>query len=430
MTLCVAATAPEAIPRAYRRMLRIEPGIVLVSDTRFTYPSGWPAQDDGLKVAPVVPWAIAGFSGLGQIAEPALGRLADELADATPIKPSDLAVRAGMYLRESWAKFESAYATRRPSPPLDTAVLIGIRDTRTGKFLLYLLEGTGLQSPTERFVPQQRSGALAIGSGASRFRGCFEAEITFVAQRWVEGVRGKPRAAQEVSLQDCVLPVVATLDAIVEGGSDPAVGGKIEAIILTARTAKRIDKLIRIEPKTGQVTPLNLVRLRPPSVVDSSMRSLAVVEAFVSTELTGIDARADRLRGSLRPGDDGAVLAGLNLEFRGYGADLVRLELERPDGSREQLRFPEPSAVLGMVKDPSDRGFQMLTKQYAKKGDSLAQVKSKPIREFRITGFARNNRPKTMQLPFKVDAATPGTYRILVSLNGVLWVVADFLIAP
>lgn len=332
MTLCVAATSPETFPRAYRRMLCVEPGIVMVSDTRFSYRGDWSAQDDGLKVAPLTPWAIAGFSGLGQVAEPALSRIADELADAgsPTIRPRDLALRGAVYLRGSWSNYERVRGANHGWPVPDTDVLIGIRDARTGRFLLYLLEGRCSQSAGERFVPQPRSGAVAIGSGASRFRGDFEAAITFMAQGWVERARGRSRAAPDVSLLDCVHPIVATLDAMIAGGGDPAVGGKIEAVTLSARAARRIDGLIRIDPNAGQVTRLNLVRLRRPSVVDSSMRPLSVVEAFVSAELTGMDTRAERLRGSLCPNDDGAVLACVNLEFRGYGDDRVRLELERP----------------------------------------------------------------------------------------------------
>jgi hypothetical protein len=169
MTLCIAATAPELFPRAYRRRLRPEAGIVIVADTRFTYEDDLPAQNDVRKVGVLAPWAIAGFSGRGQVAHPALGRLGDELAGVDPstMSPTDLALRAGTHLREFW----STYAGRRRAdwPEPDTDVLIGARDTR-GRFVLYALSGRTSQAPRERFVPRRRNGAVAIGSGARLFR--------------------------------------------------------------------------------------------------------------------------------------------------------------------------------------------------------------------------------------------------------------------
>jgi hypothetical protein len=197
---------------------------------------------------------------------------------------------------------------------------------------------------------------------------------------WAARARGRPGSEPNVSLLECMNPIISTLDGIITSGSDRTVGGGIEALMLSAREVGRVDGIVRIDGNTGSPTRLNLVRLRLPSLVDSSMHRLEV-KASVSGDSKMILADALGI-----PRDAATVSVRVTLNFTGYGAGRMRLELERPNGSRELLR-DGPLEILG-----------------------------------------GSNRAKRLIVPLTVEHATSGRYRVLVLLNGVLRAQAEFLI--
>lgn len=172
MTVAIAAPLPCNDFNPERRPLWFEPGVVMVTDSRFSFtPAKVPPVDVGRKVWSVGSSAIACFAGDVAFCEHALA--------ATHLNATDHGwtgfdvVRAlGELLRYYWLRLPFA---RRSRP---SVVMLGVLGRHRG--LLWVLDSRG------GFRGQRWSGIRVVGSGADIFLPAFRAIIAVSATQWAQ----------------------------------------------------------------------------------------------------------------------------------------------------------------------------------------------------------------------------------------------------
>lgn len=237
MTLCVAAKVPSKRLNPKRRPLRfIEKGLVLVADTRFTYPPGPRVIDDAQKLWWLADWVIAGYAGDVEIAEPALLSVHNAIEHHGWRKSVTIALAVKNYLRYWHRKVSD----RRRATSVD--VLLGIRSGNS-RFRLYWLNSAN------GYRVQERDGIFQRGSGADSFKKAIEVEIDHFTSQWSAPARSgykledqegrvacvprKPSDLVDVRLIDVECLLMGTVDLIVQKAGLADVGGLTQVLALT-----------------------------------------------------------------------------------------------------------------------------------------------------------------------------------------------------
>jgi hypothetical protein len=238
MTLLVAVKVPTRELNPMKRPIRfIEPGIVIVADSRFSHVSGANRIDDAQKLWPLNSFACAGYAGDVAMAEKAL------LSSHVALRHSDrgqdpnyVTMAVATYL-QYWQITISKQ--RRVEP---TTVLVGFHAPGRRPRLFRLQHYDG-------YVPRQPSGRIAVGSGASHFNFVFSQEVEHVTYAWaapartgykIEVEHGIPTLLPRHSSDLINIPTISVANLVVssvdrsfheDGLSD--VGGMTQVITLT-----------------------------------------------------------------------------------------------------------------------------------------------------------------------------------------------------
>lgn len=230
MTVVVALKSAAYLqPRG--RQLEFESGIVMTGDTRLSYLGrrAPPPEDDHVKVDGIGDFAIAGYSGNSLIATTALGVLKEAVIQEENFDPASIVSLAQRLLVEEDSQ-------SRLSKGREVQILLGIRDPKVTKFVLYEM------SSAQGFNPMVRDGMAAIGSHGHYVKNIFE-EIRDVAAQ----LPNDPFEGPLVSLKENIAPFLwFLLDKAIESaaeaeGKDSAIGGSPHCVVLHSSGVEVMD---------------------------------------------------------------------------------------------------------------------------------------------------------------------------------------------
>ena len=226
MTLLVAAKIPTDNLNPKRRPIRFqEKGIVMLADTRITYPGSPRREDDARKIWPVAGRALIGYTGSALTAEPALAGSCKALEEYGWDQPDPIVSAIRNYL---------VHFHRRNPAPRPTTVLVAVRNS-VGRLMMYEL------SAADGFQIQLRDSVIVRGSGESCFMKQLPVEIEQITQQWsapaksrlkIVSEKGRPRAVPRsptekipIRLIDVVTLLTGTADFVVQKAGLHSVGG-------------------------------------------------------------------------------------------------------------------------------------------------------------------------------------------------------------
>lgn len=164
MTLAVAARFPwpglvDTWPEDLRKIMdtvpgfRPQPGIVMVADSRWTFPVRGTYEDGAVKLTRVTPSALAVYAGDTATGPRAIGRLTDELESLARATPAKVARLARQSLQSAWRQYAIQDSALQ--------VLLGLYDGDSGFHLWRYSHDDG-------FLPRESDGIGTIGSDAGR----------------------------------------------------------------------------------------------------------------------------------------------------------------------------------------------------------------------------------------------------------------------
>lgn len=245
MTLLVGVLVPCPDLDPFHADLPFEPGVVIVSDSRFTlFDSPDRPDDKGLKTGPLGTRLLAGFAGNVSIAERALNGFAAVIrSDPAPFEPQ---LQLQGFLRRAFSEAGTGKATDR------TDLLLGVRSGAEA-FQLWKL------SNADNFAPQRRGGIESEGAGRTEFRSRIPAAIERESTSWgkrrntydrfiqhpellPQGV--SPPAPYQVDILTVAIPIASTVDSVIHSQGVPSVGGPLQTWTLSARGVMRVSVYI------------------------------------------------------------------------------------------------------------------------------------------------------------------------------------------
>ena len=222
MTVVVALKS-EAYLQPQGRRLEFEPGIVMAGDTRLSDIRGIRQPEDlHVKVDSIGDFAIAGYAGNRDIAEAMLTNLEESVERAGDSSPDKIVSLA----QDMLIKADSINSHLQLQDRM-VQILLGIRDPKTGKYVLYEM------ATDDRFVPKPRDGMAAIGSHGGHVKRLFE-NVRQVAAK----LPNDPFKGPHVTLKRNLAPFVwllldKALEAAVEVEAKSSfIGGRVHLVIL------------------------------------------------------------------------------------------------------------------------------------------------------------------------------------------------------
>ncbi len=231
MTVVVALKAGDYLqPRG--RHLAFEQGIVMAGDSRISYIGGsLPPEDDHAKVDSINDFAIAGYAGNRSLATSVLSRLEEAVLKQGDFSPDSVALLAQRMLVAA-----DLSASALPLVHRRVQMLLGIRDCKTQKFVLYEMR------TDNGFTPKPRDGMVAIGSHGHYVKSIFE-QVRDVATK----LPGDPFKGPRVTLKDNLAPFVCLLlDKALETASEvegqkSLIGGQTHLVVLHSRGVEAMN---------------------------------------------------------------------------------------------------------------------------------------------------------------------------------------------
>jgi ATP-dependent protease HslVU (ClpYQ) peptidase subunit len=205
----------------------------MAGDTRLSYIRGvnLPPEDDHVKVDGTGDFAIAGYTGNSAIATSVYRRLEEAIIRTGDYSPNSIASLAkNMLVSED---------SRNHSVPLSyrlVQVLLGIRDSKTNRFVLYeMTTDTG-------FEPQPRDGMAAIGSHAKYAKEAFEDIRREAAQNPGDPFK-VPLFTLKEGLASLVWLLVEKAIEVAAGleGRKSLIGGRPHLVVLHANGAEAMN---------------------------------------------------------------------------------------------------------------------------------------------------------------------------------------------
>lgn len=243
MTLILAAKVPSNRLNPKQRPLRFEPGLILVSDTRFTWSSAKPAQDDGRKWWSIGDRSFAAFAGDVELAEKTIIFAREACLEHHRVdeKYSGVAIQTlGRWFKKNMRATGS------------TEIVYGIRN-EAGRFKMFLFKSDN------EFEPEERDGIVAMGSGRKFVEARIDANIDALMYGFYQRGRLKlvPRGDGEHSVEELgpsdtvpisifeildILGIVA--DEAVQQSGISTVGGRVSALTLTDQGLKALKMAV------------------------------------------------------------------------------------------------------------------------------------------------------------------------------------------
>lgn len=274
VTLAVAARFPwpglvDSWPEDLRKVVdtfprfRPRPGMVMVADSRWTFPKRGAYEDGAVKLARVSPNALAVYSGDTEIGPRGIGRMTEEVEALVGASSPKIARIARQSLQSAWRQYALEDSALQ--------VLLGIHHKDSGFHLWRYSHDDG-------FLPRESDGIETIGSDAGRI--AFWEELHAQVRRKV----GTPLSQA---------PFRADLEE----------WGTIIAIAVHQTCRSQLDRTVGGPMLVGQITEtgvqgrsLHVVEKGEPSASEQVTLTWEQVDAFQTKHVVARRARPESRR--------------------------------------------------------------------------------------------------------------------------------------